>query len=69
VDWDTAWKICRDLKSTLPVIPDKEVQAVLSKYMHISSEYWIESVWTAGRYTGDNEWKWVNGQTFRGKGI
>lgn len=59
VDWDTVWKICRDLDSTLPVIPDKEVQAVLVEYLN--NDYSIMSVWTAGRYTGD-------GQNFRSIG-
>ena len=67
VDWDSAWKICRELDANLPVILNEKDQNVLRVYL--AEHFDVQSVWTAGRYNGsNNEWRWLNGQNSRGTG-
>lgn len=67
VDWDTAWKTCKELNANLPVIMNNEGQKVLEGYLrkHFSNQ----PVWTAGKYVGsDSEWSWLNGEVDRETG-
>ena len=58
VDSDTAWKTCKEHSAILPVIPNEEGHNALRDYLvkHLVGQ----PIWTAGRYVGSSEWRWLN---------
>lgn len=65
VDWDTAWRTCKELNATLPVILSEKGQLELRDF--VGDYLSIQAVWTAGRYVG-SKWSWLNGQDLSGTG-